>query len=336
MISLRELARIAGVSHTTVERAFQPNSEIAAQTRQRILALAQEHDYAPLVRIQPKAAALTRVIGCILHDLESTGGNRLLQELEAACEQHAFGWQVHFARARLLTTVHHLHAYEAASVAGILCHPGHYEPLPAELIRRFHARGVPFVTFDVTTAECPVDWVGTDEEALGEMAVDYLYGLGHRRIAYVAHLSKGPVAGRPQAVHQALMQRGLNTDLCIDIDFKDAYHALMHVLNTADRPTAIIGESDLVAVKALSAAQHLGIKVPFHLSILGIGDYPYSAYCTPPLTTIAQPHEEVARRTIDLLFTRLADPTQLRLNQVERIALQPTLVMRASCAKVSS
>ncbi len=254
--------------------------------------------------------------------------------MSEVCEQRHYAWQVRLSGTLLVNTLTALRYFDDIGVRGLLIHSGTYHPLPAEMVQRFLSRGIPIVAYDVTPTEYPVDWVGTDETAVGEIAVDYLYRLGHRRIAVLGDFSKGYNYGRPQAIYEALVRRGLPIDLFIEREFTDVRRELGSVLNSVDPPTALIGENDFFAIYAISVAQHLGISVPGQLSILGIGNYSYSPYTVPPLTTIAQPLEMVAKHAVELLFARIADPSPLQQGQVEQIALKPTLIERASCAKV--
>jgi LacI family transcriptional regulator len=333
MISISQLAKLAGVSKSTVARALNGQAEISPATRQRIVQLAKEHHYAPLVRMTTQAKARQPVIGWVRPGYSSATDNTLGMLLSKVCAQrrHLILNQVTEGRwVRLLAALKELLDF---GVEGIVIHSGHLNPLPADLIQRCYEQGVPIVTYDVTAAECPVDWVGMDEGLLGEMAVDYLYQLGHRRIAFLGDLSKGPTFGRPKAVYDALARRGLATDLMIDQEFKDVTHEVEAILLASDPPTAMIGERDLMAILILSIAKRLRINVPAQLSVLGFGDYPFSPHTTPALTTFAQPDDDLARNAVDLLFARIADPTPQQQGRVERVALKPRLVQRASCAR---
>ncbi len=331
MLSLRQLAKLAGVSPATAYRALNGLANVAPATRERVLQMAAAYHYAPLVRGPVELPAHQRMIGWVSRGFYSTTEISLGTILVDACAQHHCRWLCQLNKGLPVRTVAILQEFEALGVDGIIMHSGHFHPLPAELIQHLLACGIPVVTYDVTPVDCPVDWVGTDETALGEMAVDYLYRLGHRRIAYLGFLSKGPVAGRPRAIFEALVRRGLPTDMLIDRDFKDADHELAVVLGAKHPPTAIIGDNDELAARAMTVARHMGLNVPAQLSVLGVGNYPLSAHLSPPLTTIAQPTEAVAKRAVELLFARMDDPSPLLHGDFAQVALPAQLIKRASC-----
>ncbi len=333
MISLRQLARLAGVSPSTVVRALKGHDEVAPVTRQRIVQLAKQHHYTPLQRIPEQMLVRQHIIGHILPNFRSVQENVIARALNEECERRHYSWQVRLTEGHMVCVQEAMRHFDDLGVDGLLIHSGAYHPVPAELVRRFHLRGVPVITYDVTPTECPVDWVGTDEIAAGDMAVAYLHGLGHHRIAFLGALSKGHEYGRPHAVYEALVRRNLSTDCFIDVDFKDRDHELAAVLHAPDHPTALIGETDGLALEALSNIRHLGINVPNQLSVLGIGCLPYSAFAHPALTVITLPMEKIAKHAMKLLFARIADPTPLLEGRVEQTAMQPTLIERASCVR---
>jgi DNA-binding LacI/PurR family transcriptional regulator len=128
-----------------------------------------------------------RTIAWISTQMEWDVGKALTE----ACGHHHVRWLGYQTRV-FVQALQALHDCEAGGVAGLLLHHGHADPVPADIIQRFQARGVPVVTYNFTLTACPVDWVGLDVAALGALAVDYLADLGHRRIALLGQLSKGP------------------------------------------------------------------------------------------------------------------------------------------------
>jgi LacI family transcriptional regulator len=335
MISLRQLARLAGVSPTTALRAVHQSGYVAEDTRQRILALAEAHGYAPLVRTPVGTASHQPTIGCTVPGLTSPGERHLLEALEPHCRQHRFSWQLRFNHNKPMLTLDALRYFEALPVDGIVIHSGHLTPVPRDVLQRLQSHNIPVIAYDFTPADVLLDHVGIDEDAVGEMAVDYLYGLGHRRIAMFGFLSKGTAVGRPKGIMDALARRGLPTDLCIDHDYTDLAREFSAVVCSETPATAVIAQADDLAYKALSIVHRLGIDVPHRLSVLGVGGDPFAPYLLPPLTTLALPRGEMAQRIVELLFARITHPLVPTVDTVKRIAFTPHLIQRASCAPPS-
>ena len=110
-------------------------------------------------------------------------------------------------------------------------------------------------------------------------------------------------------------------------DLRSAEGAATDLLTGPDRPTALLGHNDFVAVAIISAAHKLGLSVPGDLSVVGYDDIPPASYCYPPLTTIRQPMQEVGRLATRLLIQMIADPSIERRETL----LKPRLIRRATC-----
>jgi LacI family transcriptional regulator len=332
MISLRQLARIAGVSRTTVMRAFQQTDGIAEDTRRRILALAEEYDYAPLVRSKDARRSARPIIGCLVPGILMQGDALFVETVALQCMKRQCDMLFRETTNKLVLTKEALDYYLLYPVNGILVHSGITLPLPDNTLAALAARKIPVVRVDVTLSTSPLDWVGPNEIAVGETAVRYLAGLGHRRIGYVGVSSQFDiVGGRPLGVRNALIRRGLATDLFIDVQYAEFHDALAQALHAPNRPTALIVQDDMTALHAIAVLHHLGIDVPHQISVMGVGDYPFAPITYPPLTTISLRQREVSLCAIDLLFERMANPITPTADTVRQIAVEPQLIERASC-----
>ncbi len=337
MLSLRQLAKLAGVSPATAYRALNGLANVSAPTREHILRLADEHHYVPLRRLSSRMACEHYVIGFIvpsLSSLETTWVVKALVEqgLMSQTLLHTFE-----TFSRLNRTIDAVQQCMAIPVDGIYMHSGLYWPLPSRIIQRLHEQRIPLVTRDVAPTELPVDWVGHDENAIGEMAVQYLTELGHRDIAAIGDICKGITGGRPLAVKKALESRGLSTDNFLDAGFiseRDQQvwrHQLTALLRSPSRPTAIIALGHIYGMVALQAVRHVGLHVPHDFSVLGTGNNRLDAFAFPPLTTIEQSEDDVPQ-AIALLFERIARVRRSEPYEAKRITVDAHLVIRKSCA----
>ena len=107
---------------------------------------------------------------------------------------------------------------------------------------------------------------------------------------------------------------------------------MRELLDQPDAPTAVFACNDLMAIGALRAIRSAGLNVPADVSIVGFDDIPLASEVVPPLTTVAQPVEEMARIAVGLLLSRISDKRDL--TQTERHVLSPLLVERESTAKL--
>ncbi|RPI21497.1 MAG: LacI family transcriptional regulator, partial [Chloroflexota bacterium] len=190
----------------------------------------------------------------------------------------------------------------------------------------------PFVSFGRTEGSMDFPYVDEDGEYGMGLVIDYLSGLGHRRIACIAppydlmfarhrmvginkkSASLGMLAGNLTLVEGDLTQRG-------------GYEAAKSILASPNPPTAIMACNDLMALGAMSAAQDLGLVVGKDVSITGFDNIPMAEHSHPPLTTINQPIYQIGTMVCDMLIRRIKG----EMGEPEQALLTPSLIVRQSC-----
>jgi LacI family repressor for deo operon, udp, cdd, tsx, nupC, and nupG len=338
MPTIRQLAALAGVSHSTVSRALRDDSQIGAETRQRLQALAREFHYQPNRLSHGALTGKSRLLGFICCDLAVPFVSRILRGI---CEiAYEADYQVLLVETRqeLPRTLQAVHSLLEHRVEGLLFAHSHAAPLPTAATLEIVSHHAVPVLLDFSRAESDLPRVCTDEAALGELAVAYLQRLGHRRIAFVGPPAGGFRGERAAAVTQALRRRGLSTFYLMDWgaagyqDFSGT-DALTRLLSRRPAPTAIIAFEDHVAAKLIQATQARGLHVPGDLSILGCANLNIAEFTAPPLTSVEQHPEEIGRQACRYLLAQLA---QSGSPSPVTFPISPTLIERASCAPPAS
>ncbi|MBO0837332.1 MAG: substrate-binding domain-containing protein, partial [Actinobacteria bacterium] len=165
------------------------------------------------------------------------------------------------------------------------------------------------------------------------LALDHLWSLGHRRIAFLDAGWLGDVRERRDAYRAFIDDRlgALPADYVqlADNDPGGGYRAAGVLLQLPNRPTAIFASTDTLAIGAVKAAADLGLGVPRDLSVVGFDDIPLAEFVTPSLTTVRQPLAEMAAIAVNDLLAMVGDPSH-RPEPLRR--LQPALVERKSTA----
>jgi DNA-binding LacI/PurR family transcriptional regulator len=201
------------------------------------------------------------------------------------------------------------------------------------------ARRLPVVTVD-QPRDAPTPFVGIDDRGAARRAAEHLRELGHERVAVlsfvtaldregklVLDLSTERLAGYKEALGSAWDESAVRT--CRPNAVEPARRATLELLRASSPPTAILAMSDVLAIGALQAAAELGIAVPEDLSLVGFDDSPAAGLATPPLTTIAQPHEEKGRLAAEWLLEAIEGGAVSQ--SPRREAILPTeLVIRES------
>jgi LacI family transcriptional regulator len=192
---------------------------------------------------------------------------------------------------------------------------------------------LPMVTVDRFLSSANVDSVGIDNALGGRRAARHLLDLGHRHLACIAGPSHTTPSGeRVTGFQEALLEQGvlLPEERIHRGTFQpqSGYDITLRLLREDPRITAIFACNDLMAFGAIRAATDLGKRVPDDLSVLGFDDIQLASFFNPPLTTVAQPRQEMGARAVQLLLERMTNPEL----SPRHLILETHLVLRSSTA----
>ncbi|HEX4092555.1 MAG TPA: LacI family DNA-binding transcriptional regulator [Trebonia sp.] len=327
-VTVRDLAAETGVSIATVSRVLNNQAHVAPETRELVQRAAERLSARTpgpkqaADRVAPGAVYLRcpylltdyfgLIVSSIAETLELHGRPVLLNAGEAA------------QQATVLPAL----ASRPGLAGAIIVLP----PEPSEQLVDLRARGFPFVVVD-PRAPLPRDIAAVSAAHFaGARAITrHLVDLGHRRVGVIAGphnwlASEARLAGHTSALADVgvLPDPGLVRSGQADAEF--GYHAAGQLLTLPDRPTALVGFNDKVAVGALAAAARLGLRVPEDLSVVGFDDIDLAQATRPLLTTMRQPLQEMGRLAVSLLI-RLMERQRLDALHVE---LATELIVRDS------
>ena len=328
-ITIDEIARLAGVSKTTVSRVINNKPDVNRETRLRILALIAAHDYQPNAFATAISSQKSRNIGLIIpHETDYIFLNpffvEVLRGISTAIDEHCYSLLVSYAHAQ-----DHLGAFKQKKVDGfIVLSPG---ALHHGLIGSLTRASVPFVSTSRLDQEENLPYVDVDNVAGGILAVEHLIGRGHRRIAYIGKPSLTSSQDRLSGYRAALERHGIaiDDDLAIVAEGsseRHGYDAVQRLLNLAAPPSAIFFANDMLAIGAMKALEERQIRIPRNMSIVGFDDVPMAEFVSPPLTTIRQPAFEKGARATELLIQSLEsqEPPQSQVLEGELIVRKST------------
>jgi LacI family transcriptional regulator len=330
-MNLEEIARLTGVSRSTVSRVVNNDPNVRAATRQRVLQVIEQVNYHPNVAARSLAAGRTHVLGLVIPMLVSTlfvdpYFAQLIQGVAAACNEQDYSVMLWLAEPEYeRRTIHKIMGsglIDGVIVASTLTR----DPLIETLL----SAAFPFVLVGRYPGHYPISYVDVENERGAYEAVCHLLTLGRRRIATIT----GPlnmIAGldRRNGYLAVLQEQGIAADPCliVESDFSEegGYQAMQQLL--PHQPDAVFVASDTMAQGALQALREAGRSVPQDVALVGFDDMPLAAHTTPPLTTVRQPSQRTGRLAagllIDLLHSLEAAPRHLILNT--------ELIIRHSC-----
>lgn len=338
MSTIRDVARIAGVSILTVSLTLNNPDRVSPETKRRVAEAARAVGYTANPIAQSLKRGRSRLIGMVVSDITNPFFGNLLQEIERCAMEADYLVVVSDTAGREVAEKAILNHLSGQLVSGIILQPcGHY----LGLANHIAALDMPFVLFDHKLAEIESDFVGTDNVLASAMLTEHLIRLGHTRIGYIGGTTGLYTAEkRKQGFYESMKASGLkvNENLVLDGRYSgdQGYEAAMRIMTLrADRPTAVLAASNVMALGALQACNDLSIRCPEEVSLAGIDDVPWSAVIRPRITMAVQPVEEMARVASRLLMDRIAatDPASIPFRNV---VMAPRLVIGESTRVISA
>lgn len=331
-LTLEQIARLSGVSRSTVSRVVNNHINVKPHVRQRVLEVIAETGYQPDPAARSLASQRSGIIGLVIPRavqflFTDPYYPRLLQGIAQACNTHdyilsLFLFHTEDEEQKLLTRV-----MRNRLVDGIIISAS---PFNDPLIPQLLENKLPFVMIGRPSCPGPISFVDVDNVAGAYSAVSHLIRLGYQRIAAIT----GPVntavgLDRQQGYLNALNERGQTIDksLIVEGDFTEmgGYVAMQRLLPY--KPDAVCVASDTMARGALRALRNAGVAVPGQIAVIGFDDLPASAISDPPLTTIRQPIRRVGALAVENLIDILKNKAE-----PPRCVIMPTqLVIRNSC-----
>lgn len=327
-VTIRHVARRAGVSTATVSRALAGSGPVRAEVAARVQAAARSLAYVPNRIARSLRAQTTRLAGVLIPDVQNPFFTAVVRGVEDVLQ--AGGWTLLLGNSddhperemSCLTTL------REEGAAGVVLVPG----LPASAYQATVARGLPLVAIDRAPEGLDVDRVTVANVEGARRAVRHLVSLGHRRIGLVggpAGLSTA--AERRRGYEAALAEAGLRREATRveEGDFRPSggRAAMERLLARAEPPTAVFVTNDLMTLGAYEAIRARGLRVPQDVAVVGFDDAPWAEWLHPPLTTVAQPAYELGATAARLLLERLQEPRR----PTRSVVLETRLVVRASC-----
>lgn len=327
-ISIQDIARKAGVSHTTVSRALRDNPLISLKVREEIKQLAREMSYVPNNIAQSLQNQTTNTIGVVVTSIADPFFAEVVDGIEQVARRAGFSVLLTASHRDVEQEIAAINNFHRRRVDGILVADSRISKEQTEEIAQIAVPTVLINSKAEKRGNNIFHFVEVDDRLGGNLAVEHLIKLGHTAIGYIGasnryRSNQQRLEGYKLALSQAnLPQLSDWVVFSTAEDVEIGQQMLPQLLKAG--VTAIFCYNDMVAVGALLACQELGICVPQDLSLVGFDGIALARYVTPPLTTVRQPMLEIGCKAAQMLLNLLQEKT------VENIVLTPTLVERAS------
>lgn len=333
-LTLEEVAKIAGVSRSTVSRVVNDHPSVRTSVRERVWEVIRETGYQPHAAARSLVTRRTHIIGAIIPEALSTlftdpFFSILLSGITETCNTQRYNL--------MLSLFNHPAGQE--EMYRRIIHGGHLDGVIVAsartddpLIPKLNQDGVPFVLVG-RHPNGRVHYVDVDNAGAARMAVEHLIRFGHRRIGTIT----GPLGmtsgqDRLEGYRRALKayQIPIEDDLIFEGEFTESSGRTGAKRLLAASPTAIFAASDMMAIGAMKGIRQAGLQVPKDIALVGFDDIPLAAAVEPALTTVRQPIERLGSMAANLLLNLLENPPDEQAS-THKIILPGELVVRDSC-----
>ena len=333
VVTIDDVARLAGVSRATASRAIAATKPVREITRGRVMEAARTLNYQPNLAARSLASGSTERIGVICSN-PSAGylSAFLLGAMERSASRGAELLLFNCSLGDQQSERAALSRLSGSAISGLLLPSPLEGALASRLLKEMNLRTVAVGAGEAADFSC----VHIDDRAATREMTEYLLRLGHRRIGFIAgHPSHQSSRARTIAFMETMAGQADSLPLIAQgyFTFNSGLNAAEQLITCAERPTAIFASNDDMAAAVISVAQRLGLAVPRDLTVVGYDDTDLAVTLWPPLTTIRQPVSEMAAMGVDLLLhevrssRRGAPPETLDLVKphqlVERLSAAP-------------
>jgi LacI family transcriptional regulator len=309
MASLKDIAKLAGVSETTASKALNNYSDVSEETKRKVREIAEKHGYTPNMAARNLALKKSNIIGLVLSDIRETDSNgniifRILIGAKNYCADNDFELLIISTDAKKQKTKKLAQLCRERQIAGVIIYglkPG--DPYFEEITKA----KLPCITVDIRVQGEHLATVTTDNVAAVKEVIKHLHSKGHRNIAFINGLKEADVSiYRELGYIEAMKDQGLaikDSYIKYADYYEDmAYEKTMELLNEAPEITAIFCASDLMALGALRAIKEQGKNVPEQIALVGFDGIQLSDYSSPRLTTVVQDFKGIGRAAAEKLI----------------------------------
>lgn len=326
--TMRDVARRAGVSPTTVSRVLNNTHYIAEDTKKRVLVVVDELNYYKNVHARRLATGRSDLFGLVISDITNPFFPEVIRGFQKATWDRGFDVLIlntEYSQARTESIVRKLVQSDVRGVAIMT------SSIDNSATQELTDNGIGVVFNNLCRADKFTSNITVNYDSGIAQAIEHAVSLGHRRAAVIA----GPEGNRTAAMILQALVSGLGRKSMKPFPVKSSPYrvdagasAVKDILEAPEIPTVIFCGSDLIAMGAMSALEEAGVKVPEDISIVGIDNISFATLARPPLTTIHVPREKLG----ETAFLALDKMMRLKRHGGSEYTLETELVVRKSTA----
>ena len=333
-VTIKDIARKAGVSPAAVSKALNGQPDIGEATRGKILRISKELGYTPNMIARNLVKKGNKTVGVLIPDISTPIYPVIYKGINERAMEYGYTLFLGDTKRDLTNERKYIATMMENRVAGLLVSPVSNDISHLEEVVK---NQIPIIYFGGKVNESMNDYIGIDNLRGGALAVEHLTELGHQRITMICDdLNTRTRYDRVEGYRNAMINSGLTPDVFIDDEGlkgrKCGSAAIKRILKrNQEAPTAVFALNDLMAIGVMEALNTAGLRVPEDISVMGYDDIPFASLPMIGLSTIWQPKFETGEMALEQLHHRIIRDNWEGERQV---VLQPELKIRTSTCRI--
>ncbi|MBE3724421.1 substrate-binding domain-containing protein [Vibrio parahaemolyticus] len=330
MATMKDIAKLAGVSTSTVSHVINKTRFVSEEISERVNNAAKELNYyAPSALARSLKVNRTKTIGMLVTTSTNPFFGEVVKGVERSCYHKGYSLILCNTEGDNERMRQSINTLLQKRVDGLILMCSSLEGERIDVFERYP--DIPVVVMDWGPMLFTSDKIQDNSLRGGYLAAKYLIDCGHTEIGYITgpfmkHQAQMRYEGYKRAMNEAGLEFNANWIIESDFECEGGYQAFKKMAERGTLPSSIFVSNDMMAMGVINAANELGIKVPDDLSIIGYDDIHIAKFMSPSLTTIHQPKYRLGQAAVETLVRRLDDKS----NEAQVVQLEPTLVVRNS------
>lgn len=331
MVTIKDVAKMAGVSIATVSRTLAEPDKVSEKTRGKVMKAVESSGYVANTLARNFRRRRSNMVVVLVPDIANPFFTNIIQGIESVASRHQYRILLGDTQGDIGREQAYADLVSQRQADGVIC-LGRNIPFRYRKGRKtLDPNWPPFAMACEYHGEIPVPTVCIDNVSAAKDAVRHLIDLGHQHIAYINGPGESPLCeDRLQGFQQALRAAGLAVApewiKAGDFTLASGYRCTTELLAGSHRPTALFCANDEMAIGAMQACRDAGLSLPEDMSVVGFDDIAFAAYSHPRLTTVHQPRNHIGEQVMTMMLAMLAGNTPAE----PRIVLPHELVLRDS------
>lgn len=334
-VTIKDIAREAGVSYATVSRALNDHPDISVKTKARIVQIANEMGYSPNAIARGLVKKNTNMVGLLVPDIT----NPYFPEVARGVEDHLssvginlFLCNTNWEEEKEMV---YIRALREKRVEGLIIAP---VTISSHQRIREENLNIPFVYIGSKTEALDENYVILDNVEASFIATEYLIDLGHKDIAFIGGYessvsNRDRVRGYREALKKHNLEREINIIKSSSFRRESGYAIALEFVRESSIPSAIVAANDIIALGVIEAFENNGYNVPGDISVIGFDDIQFASLPKINLTTINQPKYDMGMDAAKILVKIINSKLDDSMIVENRHVVKPKLIVRGTCAR---